>query len=78
MIGPPYILYLTSLGLVKGPKQTLWGAYNIRKDSFQAKNEQKLKKNFLTLPYSRFVFRFSEHTRNFKKKRERFKLPLFY
>ena len=44
----PYILYLTSLGLVKGPKQTLWAAYNIKKIKLQAKNEKKVKK-FLTL-----------------------------
>ena len=43
-----YILYLTSLGLVKGPKQTLWAAYNIKKIKLQAKNEKKVKK-FLTL-----------------------------
>jgi len=41
-----YILYLTSLGLVKGPKQTLCAAYNIKKNKLQAKNEKKSKKIF--------------------------------
>ncbi|MBP5615647.1 MAG: hypothetical protein J6X42_03755 [Alphaproteobacteria bacterium] len=39
----PYILYLTSLGLVKGPKQTLCAPYNISKRQMQAKNEKKVK-----------------------------------
>jgi len=52
-----YILYLTSLGLVKGPIQTLCAPYNIPKIKKQAKNEQKIKIFFLTLRFFRFAYR---------------------
>ena len=64
MIGLPYILYLTSLGLVKGPKQTLWAPYNISKRLLQAKNEQKFKKICLTfkiLPSRPIICHLSEY-----------------